>query len=1147
MTNGSNTEFINKLLANCFGYLFIIDPQSQKCYWSRSILQTIGKLDQGDSIEAFSRRVFQEKDCRRFVDDCRGMCEGERPYLVRMYRCLTRSQWAAGEKVCIRMWMLEPGDGTAQSLLVGMISEETSNCFFDLITGIPNNSSFRKYLAWKVRQGGSWCVLMLGIDDFSNINELYSYHMGDMILGAFASRIQKLLPDRASVFRLDGDKFGILFAGWNDEKGKEWYYKFKETCIAKKFNADGHSLFLSVSGGLCCFPRDGVDFETIYHNASKALQKSKKNGKNNLVVYSEELAGKDKRTAALLEALRESVIMGFQGLYMVYQPIVSAENLRLVGGEALLRWKSPEYMDHEEVSPSEFIPVLEENGLILETGNWVLETAIRQCSQWIKHEPDFQMHINMSSRQFEVPAFKHHLMDLLSRYHVKPSNIMLELTESGKVKEPALLAKEFDFIRSQGIRISLDDFGTGYSSLEVLRLLSADEMKIDRSFLERISYDTTDQALLSTLINLSHKMNMVVCVEGIENEQMQEQVCRMKPDLLQGYFYSVPLRAEDFADKYFGPSSQKSPKQKDIFSREYRQSLVYAEFRPAQSINSQELIDNAYAGIFQVGMDEKFTFLSCNEGYRRMLGYTPQEMEELFRNRALGFVHEDDMEYVNNEIRRQLGEGDTVTIEFRVVRKDGTPVWIMGTGNVYRSSDGSVSLIVVIINNDKAKRRQLEKEQEAIFRKKMLNNLPTGIKCVRFDADFTIEYISQSLLDLIGYTKEDIAQIFDNKYMNMIYEEDRSLVINDILEQLKVSNVVTMKYRSPCKDGHLVCLETVSRLCPADADGIQRAFSVVVDITDTAKGAFQKKERGLNIANRYENVAEQWGEYFMEYDLETDKVVFSDNFNRIFGYPGKISSETLVKAIHKEDIAALSRAIGEARDGIRPSPFELRLLIPGESYHWFSVSMTPPDRLGDKPVTVLAKIMDIDKEKREKEQLLMKSQQDCTTGLLNKAFTEERIRNVLDEAAPGSHYALFMLDIDHFKKINDIYGHIAGDVVLRLLAESMCGEFGKEDIIGRIGGDEFLIFTSYGGDVRDIIRKAEEVRRAVCRPVFVKDLSVSLTVSMGIACYPEDGSEFYTLYRSADSALYRCKAMEQNGFCLATQCYLDGIRTEPMI
>lgn len=101
-----------------------------------------------------------------------------------------------------------------------------------------------------------------------------------------------------------------------------------------------------------------------------------------------------------------------------------------------------------------------------DTGDWklVLETAIRQCSQWIKHEPDFQMHINMSSRQFEVPAFKHHLMDLLSRYHVKPSNIMLELTESGKVKEPALLAKEFDFIRSQGIRISLDDFGTGYSS-----------------------------------------------------------------------------------------------------------------------------------------------------------------------------------------------------------------------------------------------------------------------------------------------------------------------------------------------------------------------------------------------------------------------------------------------------------------------------------------------------------------------------------------------------------------------------------------------------------------------------------------------------------------------------------------------------------
>lgn len=1115
--------------------IFILDINSRKCFWSYDYFASMESPKDKAGLEDFFAAVLHADDVERFMGDYEKILQGKCRCSSNSYRIKNLS--GNYQEMGIKLWAaLEEGSSQQPDYLVGIIGELDSYSNFDPLTFLPNNHSFRSYLAEKVVQGGKWSVIMLGLDDFSNINELFSYSTGNLLLQECARRIQSFLPMDAVLFRLDGDGFGIVMQNSEEEAVKEWYGKLKRSCITEKFCAAGNKFLLTISGGACCFPKDGKDFESIYYNAGKALQVSKKSGKNHLVVYSEKLSEQDRHKAALLTALRESVVMGFKGFYMVYQPIVNAKNQSLTGCEALLRWNNPDFPYEQEISPVEFIPVLEENGLMLEMGRWVLETSIRQCAEWCRYKPDFQMNINVSSLQFEVPSFKYLLMDMISEYQVKPANITLELTESGKVKDPLIISKQFDFIRSQGFHIALDDFGTGYSSLEVLRLLSADELKIDRSFLERISYNVADQALLSMLVNLSRNMNMEVCIEGIEDSKMEEHVCRLEPDLLQGFLYSYPLRAKDFEEKYFSGISIEKTRKKEDYKPEYSQSLVYASFRPAQSISAQDMIDNAYAGIFQVGMDEKFSFLTCNEGYRRMLGYTAQEVEEKFRNHALGFVHPDDTEYVNNEIRRQLGESDTVTIEFRVVRKDGTPIWILGTGNVYRGGNGTTSLVIVIINNDKNKRRQIVREKACAFSEKMMDNLPTGVKCVRFDPDFTIDYISKSLLKLTGYTREDIKQLFDDKYINLIYEEDRALVTNDILEQLKVSNIVTMKYRSLCKDGSLIWLETVSKLCEADEDGIQRAYSMVVDITDNEEEKAEiEKDRGLRITNRYEMVAEQLGEYFMEYDFDSDKVAFSDNFNRVFGYQGQISFQQILSRVHEEDVKELQEVIAEAKNGQRPRAVECRIFIPGKQYRWFSITMLSPEKFGDKAMTVLAKLRDIDEEKREQERLRIKMLRDATTNLLNKSATEEQIRSVLQNAEPGEHYAFFMIDVDHFKKVNDTYGHFAGDELLRNMAYRITKRFRQNDIIGRIGGDEFLAFMPYSGDMQEIINKAEVLVDVIHQPMVIHDASVEATASIGVSCYPEDGRDFYDLYRRADSALYRRKSMDRNGFCLAAR------------
>ncbi|MEG2501346.1 MAG: PAS domain-containing protein, partial [Oscillospiraceae bacterium] len=179
--------------------------------------------------------------------------------------------------------------------------------------------------------------------------------------------------------------------------------------------------------------------------------------------------------------------------------------------------------------------------------------------------------------------------------------------------------------------------------------------------------------------------------------------------------FNMPMTLQEFERFYQAKPHDAAEILPEIVPPEHENSMAYAPFRPAQPMRMEEIVDNAHAGIFQVGMDHEFTFLTCNEGYRRMLGYTARQMDEKFKNQALGFVHPDDVDYVNEEIRRQLNLGDTVTIEFRVVKANGNPIWILGTGNVVKNRHGNASLVVVIVDNNRIKAQNLSTQQQAAF------------------------------------------------------------------------------------------------------------------------------------------------------------------------------------------------------------------------------------------------------------------------------------------------------------------------------------------------------------------------------------------------------------------------------------------------
>lgn len=1106
-------------------FLFTWNGEGDVCSWSPNAEQEF-LLCSDDGARAGWRSLVHPIDLDRFLCDCTDVLRNPARQLCT--ECRFRLRDSSYAWVQCGGVVVEGDEGS--SLLEILVTKLLVRNNVDSVTNLRYIESFRAHLADICCHGAPQGIILLGIDGFRRINDLYSYSFGDRVLANFAERLEKALPKDAQLYRLDGDSFGIVHPLRHDGESVE-LFESAQNLARQPILIDDVALTLTVSGGMCRYPDAGTDGDELYRNARIAFAEAKGSDMR-MAIWSPLLATRAQRRMRLLEALKGSVRNGCEGFSLLYQPIVNGEDETLRGCEALMRWTHP---DLGNVQPLEFIPILEDSGLIFEVNEWLLHTALEQCARWFRMKPGFRMSINFPSSQYENPAFRLQVVRARAEAGVPASAITLELTESGEVHDYDTVNGAFGFLRSQGVRIALDDFGIGYSSLSVFQLLSADELKIDRSFLQRLTYDVTDQILVQQLVELCHSMNMIVCAEGVEGARTADMMREFGTELLQGFLYGRPLSAEEFEERFM-KDARKGAALAEAPSPEREHSMVYAPLHPVQPMDMSTVVDSAHAGIFQVAMDADFTFITCNEGYRRMLGYTAREMETRFGNHALGIVHPDDAAWVNEEIRRQLGEGDTVTIEFRVVRWDGTPIWILGTGNVVKGPHGEASLVVVIVDNDRFKSAQLEVARRFSRYERVLDNVPNGIKCVRYDEDFTIDYISPGFLALTGFTLDEVMGRFEGKYINLIYEKDRRTVMNDILEQLEVSDVVTMRYRSPCKDGSLLWVDTVSRLCPPEEDGIQRAYSSVVAVAPDLAAEFEQgrdERQSLAIANRLQAATEQWGDVVFEIRLASNTISYSDNYDEFFGRTPSDRVEDEVAVVYPADRHLLNEALDELRRGCQPDPLEVRGCVEGSGYRWLSIEFAQVGKIGDDPVSAIGRLSDITDEKLKQERLFEQSRIDGLTNLLNKRSIEEDVRaSLAQDAKEGSEHALVIVDVDDFKNINDSLGHLVGDQVLSQTALRFRGLLGDGAAVGRAGGDELMAYVELGAAFPDGDTLGARIVDVLGEPVDCGGTAVSMSVSVGIALHPRDAVEFYDLFCCADSALYLAKAQGKAGYAV---------------
>lgn len=420
---------------------------------------------------------------------------------------------------------------------------------FDPLTGLPNRRKLLEHFQFTLksakRHQNSFALIFLDLDHFKEINDSLGHSYGDVLLIELARRIQSILREEDTLSRLGGDEFILLLPEIHAEGAAKVAQKLLE-CISHPFHIEQHELTVTGSLGIALYPTDGTDMEILSKNADTAMYRAKEEGRNTYSFFTKEMQTVSTRNLQLSNALYHALERN--ELYLVYQPQVSLKSGHIVGAEALLRWEHPEF---GVVSPAEFIPIAENNGLILPIGEWVMRTAVHQLKEWINSGiPPLIMAVNLSAVQFRHANLPNLVTRILDEAGLPPEYLELELTEGVAMHNPQAAINTMSNLHGRGIRMSIDDFGTGYSSLSYLKQFKIYKLKIDQSFVRDISIDSEDKAIVDAIIHMAHSLGLHTIAEGVETIEQLRYLRDQGCDEVQGYYYSKPLRAEEFETMY---------------------------------------------------------------------------------------------------------------------------------------------------------------------------------------------------------------------------------------------------------------------------------------------------------------------------------------------------------------------------------------------------------------------------------------------------------------------------------------------------------------------------------------------------------------------------------------------------------------------
>ncbi|MEO1126648.1 MAG: EAL domain-containing protein [Cyanobacteria bacterium J06639_16] len=416
---------------------------------------------------------------------------------------------------------------------------------YDSLTDLPNHHLLYQRLsqAIKVAKAEQHCValLSLSLDRLRQVNNILGFRAGDQMLQATAQRLSACLPKATTVARLTGNQFVVLISKFSDPKTIHEVADEILDCLSRPFSLPGQEVFATISIGIAIYPDDSEDVKEILRQADAALEWAKHQKSNYVQFYRSDIPVVSSDAISLETALRYAVEREEFSLY--YQPQMNTHSGLIAGAEALIRWPHP---TEGYISPAQFVPLAEETGLIVPIGEWLFRKACTQIRQWQSIGlPPLQLSINLSSVQFNQPDLTELITDILHTTQLDPACLELEITETALMQDAEAAIAILKALKALGPRIAIDDFGTGYSSLSYLKQFPIDTLKIDNCFVRGVIADPKNQAIVKSVIQMAHSLDLTVIAEGIETEEELAFLADNHCDVVQGYFISRPLDATD--------------------------------------------------------------------------------------------------------------------------------------------------------------------------------------------------------------------------------------------------------------------------------------------------------------------------------------------------------------------------------------------------------------------------------------------------------------------------------------------------------------------------------------------------------------------------------------------------------------------------
>ena len=656
-------------------YLFIWDIQADTRWFFGDIDKYYDIRTNGSATNSTSdmMRIIYPADRMAVLNSLTQIAKGEKDTHNMDYRWMNRD----GQKVWINCHGTVIRDNEDKPhIMIGRVSEENLRHLYNSLTGLWNKNKLRQDLKEKLADGGGY-LMLLDIDGLAAINLSHGRQYGDKLLKEVAEFCENLEGVNMA-YHVDHNYFALILDS-NTREGVCHIYELIQDAMAEK----------------CTFTASAVpiarllflDETQLLDSINMTLKKAKALSNNRIEFFSQEELSKKIASLELLEELKQSVENHCEGFEVYYQPQLRAGNYDLYGVEALLRYNSK---TRGKVFPDEFIPVLEQSGLIKDVGMWVLEQALLQCKKWREAIPDLHVSVNFSVLQFEDNYLAEKVIQKVREVGLTGDALTVEITESMEIHNSEQIMNTIKYLKEYHINFAIDDFGTGYSNLGYLKQMDVDEIKIDRVFVSGIEKDSYNHKLISNVIEFAKGNAIRTCCEGVESTRELVTLERLFPDIIQGYLFDKPNTAEMIEKTYIHSSSNEFVQRTEFVNKlfELKEKMGVVHFDPKDILRENGI------GLWLMRIDQSKENheLHVDETMERLMAvdvkYTPRECYDHWNRN----IHPDYTDYVKENIEKMIHGDKAVQIEFAWIHPELGDVMVRFSGKRVNNSDGMIVL-----------------------------------------------------------------------------------------------------------------------------------------------------------------------------------------------------------------------------------------------------------------------------------------------------------------------------------------------------------------------------------------------------------------------------------------------------------------------